>query len=195
MKLVIAFLLCVFSTIVGADCNDDSNNLIQDANCGFDTDTILWNYGADVIEHDEDDYLNQGLGHGSVLLHAYTFEPTHYTDMNQCVNTATDSIAKTIGGWVKQKLGTTNGQCRISATFYDQTSCNGSANTCFGTYEEINLTDWTHLSCETKTLLFDPLSVNVWIDCNSTDDFSTNYDNLYIVPTGDSLFKNGFELN
>jgi hypothetical protein len=193
MKLAITCLLCFLSSIVHADCSDESNNLIQDANCGFDTDTMFWDYGADLVEHDTDDYLNQGVGHGSVLLHSYRFDPTSYTDMNQCVTITTDSVAKTIGGWVKQKLGATNGQCRISASFYDQASCNGVDNTCFGTYQEINLTDWTHLSCESEALLFDPLSVSVWIDCNSAIDFSTNYDNLYIVPTGDSLFKNGFD--
>ena len=193
MKLLLAVLFFLSSSCALSDCNDESNNYIKNANCGFDTDTLLWSYGADMTEHNDDDFLNQGVGHGSVLLHAYTFETSYYTDMNQCVNITADVTEKTVGGWVKQQFGAVDSQCRISASFYEGSSCNGDSMTCFGTFSTINTIDWTHLTCESTSPMFAPLSTNVWIDCNSPNDFSTNFDNIYVVPTGDSLFKNGFE--
>lgn len=188
-------LISLFNTILAyADCNDDPNNLISSSNCSFDSDVSQWGViGAhDSFVHDPtEDFLSQGVGHGSALIDAEDQGSFFIQASHLCTGlSSTDAADKSGGVWLKVNSGT-DVSCSINLVMYSSMACDAAdqVGVCTtGPVPDIPIdNNWSQLSCnsvDSGPLTATPIAFFPQVFCTSNNDFTINLDNIYFGQQG-----------
>lgn len=197
-KSIVFTTLLLNITLAFADCNDDSNNILQSANCDFSADVSGWTFSTgDSFNHDaSDDFLAVAPGAANADAAELAGGLAYAYAINLCVAIPNDTSAKTVGGWYKGNTGATS-ECFVTSTFYEGSGCNltnrGSCTSMATPAVISSANDWTNTSCDAAVLSGSVQSVHFAFTCNNgvasalatpAGDFSTKFDNAYIVPQG-----------
>jgi hypothetical protein len=182
-QTLMTLVLMAITTTIFADCDDDTNNLVDTANCSFDINTTDWEWAGDFIDTNTDDFLSQG-GSGSALVNSQLFGVTFIAQINQCVVASSDTAIKSGGAWIKLETGT-DVNCQILHYLHSDNACNSvpRVGDCNSSLQSIDTT-WTNHSCSSSILTAVPESIRLLVSCESTTDFTVKFDNVYIGQQG-----------